>query len=135
MFQRTCLGHLKAKDGTNVGANIMRSSANGNRIRLDELIRELEATRRKAKKLREKINFLRQAVINLGGNPETWKPNNIKRNKSFYRRWKGGMQFAEIAREHDLSTTTISNVCNRIEKILATKRGNYKAYKSLARHK
>jgi Mor family transcriptional regulator len=91
-------------------------------MRLAKHIKKLESARKKAKKIREEIKSLRQTILDAGGDPDTWKPNNADRNKELYRKWKSGMKFSEIAREHHLSATTISTICHRIEKMLERKK-------------
>jgi Mor family transcriptional regulator len=99
-------------------------------MEVSEQIKQLEAARKKAKKLRLIIQALRQSVIAAGGNPDTWKPDNVERNKEFYRKWKGGNKYSEIAKEHGVSATTVGATCRRIEIMLQMKRGKYKLYKN-----
>lgn len=96
----------------------------------------LRLAREKAKALRLEIDALRNFIVAHGGvlNHDTRRI--TRRNGQIYKRWVDGARFVDIAREFNLSTTTISGVCHRIDRVLEIKKGSfYKRYKNLAKYK
>lgn len=102
---------------------------------LQQAKKDLELFRKKQRELRKEIDELRQVIRDAGEDPDAPKIDLVPRNKEFYKKWKDGQKFSEIAREYKLSTTTVSNVCNRIERILETKKFHFKKYKDLLKYK
>jgi len=103
---------------------------------LEEAKDRLDAARNLAGIIRKEVQALRAIVFELGGDPDAPKVDLTGRNSQFYIKWKCGMKFSEIARKFNLSTTTISSVCHRIDKSLeSSKHPLYKRYKGLLRYK
>jgi DNA-binding CsgD family transcriptional regulator len=101
------------------------------KITLQEARIKLEQARKKQRQLGFKINYLRQFIIDKGGNPDAPKVDLVPRNRSIYIEWKKGKSFTEIAQQHNLSTTRITFICHRIEKILELKKIQFNDYKEL----
>lgn len=93
---------------------------------VEVFLKRLTNARKKAKRVREEISVLRQSIIDAGANPDPWKVDNTNRNKSIFMRWKEGAKFTEIAKEYNLSSTTISNICNRVKRVLEQRKGKIK---------
>lgn len=96
---------------------------------------KLKTLRARQRKLRKEIDHLRTIVRNAGEDPDAREVDLTDRNKQFYIKWKSGTSFAEIAREFKKSTTTVSSVCHRIDKILEHKRFHFQKYKDLLKYK
>lgn len=98
--------------------------------------RKLKVARTRAKKLREHIYQLRQIIMDHGVDPDHQHHQIIPRNKEFYRKWKDGLKYADIAREFGVSDTLVGTTCRRITATLKRKSGRfYDDYKELARYK
>lgn len=102
---------------------------------VQEAKKDLELFRKKQRELRKQIDELRQFLRDAGEDPDARKIDLVPRNKEVYKKWKDGQKFSEIAREYKLSPTTISGVCNRIERILETKKFHFQKYKDLLPYK
>ncbi|MFT3932174.1 MAG: hypothetical protein QM726_01055 [Chitinophagaceae bacterium] len=105
------------------------------KIEIDQLKRELFDARSRLRSVQKDIDDLKKAIIEGGGKLDLPWPNVVPRNKEIYKRWKDGQKFSEIAKDYRLSITTISGVCNRIERTLEVKGHHYKKYKSLLKYK
>ena len=80
--------------------------------------RKLDNAREKQRVLRTKIDRYRKQLIDAGINPDKPKIDLVPRNKNIFKAWKRGFSFVQIAAEANLSTTRISSICKRIERIL-----------------
>jgi len=96
---------------------------------------KLEIARKKQRDLRKEIDALRQNIREAGQDPDAPKIDLVPRNKEIYKKWKDGNKFVDIAKEYNLSTTTISSVCNRIEMTLERRGFHYQKYKDLLPYK
>jgi DNA-binding CsgD family transcriptional regulator len=104
-------------------------------MKLETVKMKLKEARAKQREIRTEIDRLRQIIRDVGEDPDAPEVDLTARNKRFYIQWKDGQSFAEIAREYKLSTTTVSTVCHRIDKILEHRRFHFQKYKDLLKYK
>lgn len=98
--------------------------------------KKLDQARADARELRKQIEELRTFLMENGEDPDAPKIDLTDRNKEIYLEWLKGGSYTEIARSRNLSSTTIYNVCQRIDRTLEKKGGNFYArYKDLQRYR
>lgn len=88
---------------------------------------KLKVLRTKARSIREEISQLRSFLISKGIEPDR-NVDHTKRNIKIFKDYKSGQKFTEIAKTFNLTPTTISGICKRVNYIIERKRDRYKKY-------
>lgn len=104
-------------------------------MKLETAKRKLLVAREQYAELRKEIDRLSDIIRNAGEDPPKLVSDLVERNKKIYVEWKRGKSFAALARELNLSSTTIASVCHRIEAILENRGRRFKIYKEMLKFK
>lgn len=85
---------------------------------------KLALARRRAKRLRKEIDYLRQVIRDAGIDPDK-TVNHAARNKMIYKKRKQGARYGELAKENKISTSAVGQICRKIDYILKTRKGRF----------
>jgi DNA-binding CsgD family transcriptional regulator len=105
-------------------------------MKVQEAKQKLKTARRKANVLRKEIKELRQLIKEKGSDPDEPKLDIIERNKAMFIEWKDGKSYQEIAADYKLTSSTVGDICRKLNRILTTQKFHSKflAYKSLVKY-
>lgn len=83
---------------------------------LEKALDELFEAKKKFKPLKKRTAKLNHMVEQAGGFPD--KNARIARNKAIYKKWKDGQKFSQIAKEYNLTSSAVSDICYSIDSAL-----------------
>lgn len=99
-------------------------------MEFEEAVKEFDAVHKEYKVLRARMLYLNKIIGESGGHPK--EQQRISRNKQFFQLWKSGLKYTHIAREYDVSQSTVRSVCKMINRSLNNPEHiHYKDYKDL----
>ncbi|MCG2614881.1 hypothetical protein LZZ85_11335 [Terrimonas sp. NA20] len=81
----------------------------------EEAFAKLKELRQIAKDAHSEISYI-NSIIEKKGWEDDVKMKRDRRNAEMYRLWKAGKKFVELAAMFEVSVTTASNVCSRLER-------------------
>ncbi|HTN05981.1 hypothetical protein [Agriterribacter sp.] len=104
-------------------------------MKIETIKKKLKEARASQRELRREIAKLRQLMLDAGENPDAREIDLTARNKRIYMQRIGGQRIAEIAREYKLSTTTVRNICHRVDEAIEGRGYHYEKYKDTLNYK
>lgn len=86
----------------------------GPQLDLQAATDELMTVRRQQVILGERSAWLREYIIELGGDPDGYKPDLDPRNAAIYRLRQEGVSVKEIGKRYQLAPGTVNGICHRV---------------------